>query len=54
LPASQQDELATLLLAEIAECEFDRKLEQTAHKLVHLAEEALADHRAGRTLPFPD
>jgi len=51
----EQDAWAARLLAELeAEDEFDRKLEQTAHKLARLTEEALAEHRAGLTLPFPE
>jgi hypothetical protein len=55
LPEREQDALAARLLAEIAaEDEFDRVLEQTGHKLARLTEEALAEHRAGLTLPFPE
>jgi hypothetical protein len=55
LPEGEQDALAARLLAEIAaEDEFDRVLEQTGHKLARLTEEALAEHRAGLTLPFPE
>jgi len=50
----EQDAIAMRLLAEIAkEDEFDLALEQTAEKLVPLAERALAEHRAGLTRPFP-
>jgi hypothetical protein len=49
----EQDELATRLLAEMAaEDDFDRLLEQTGHKLARLSEEALAELRAGLTLPW--
>jgi len=55
LSESEQDAIAARLLAEMAqEDEFDRAIERTAHKLVGMAEEALAEHRAGLTLPFPD
>ena len=55
LSEAEQDQLATRLLAEIAEENaFDRALEQTGHKLARLTEEALAEHRAGLTLPFPE
>ena len=55
LSASEQDAIATRLLAELTkEDEFDLALQRTAHKLVGLAEAALAEHRAGLTLPFPD
>jgi hypothetical protein len=48
LTADDQDELAIELLDELT---FDAKLEATAHKLVHLAEAAIAEHRAGKTMP---
>jgi hypothetical protein len=55
LPEEEQDLLAARLLAEIsAEDEFDRKIAQTSDKLAILAAEALAEHRAGLTLPFDD
>ena len=55
LSESEQDELAARLLAEIAaEDEFDRALQQTAHKLAPLTQQALAEDRAGLTLPFPE
>jgi hypothetical protein len=55
LSEAEQDALAARLLAELeAEEAFDRTLEQTAHKLTPLTEEALAEHRAGLTLPFPE
>lgn len=48
LPASEQDELAARLLAELAaEDEFDRAIAGSGSKLVRLANEALAEHRAG-------
>jgi phage tail sheath protein FI len=54
LSDAEQDALATRLLAEIAkEDEFDLALAQTGHKLVGMAEEALAELRAGRTKPIP-
>ena len=56
LAAEEQDAVAARLLAELAdEDEFDRKLLATGHRLSGLAAEALAEHRAGRTLPLdPD
>jgi hypothetical protein len=52
---AEQDALAARLLAEFeAEEAFDHLLEQTAHRLAPLTEEALAEHRAGLTLPFPE
>ncbi len=54
LPASEQDAIAMRLLAEVAqEDEFDLALQRTADKLVPMALEALAEHRAGLTEPFP-
>ena len=56
LPAEEQDAVAARLLAELAdEDEFDRKLQATGHRLSGLAAEALAEYRAGQTLPLdPD
>lgn len=56
LPDDAQDELAAAILAELeAEAAFDRRLAETAPALKRLAEEALAEHRAERTLPLdPD
>ncbi len=50
LSAAEQDLLATRLLAELAdEDEFDRALAASGDKLTLLANEALAEHRAGLT-----
>jgi len=50
LSAAEQDLLASRLLAELAaEDDFDRKLASSGDKLAHLAQEALAEHRAGLT-----
>jgi hypothetical protein len=50
LPAEEQDLLASRLLAELAtEDEFDRSIMRTSDKLTGLADEALAEHRAGLT-----
>ena len=56
LPEEEQDALAARLLAEIAaEDEFDRAIENRADELSRLANEALAEHRAGTTKPLdPD
>jgi len=56
LPDEDQDALAAALLAEIeAEKAFDETIERTAHLLGPLVEEALAEHRAGKTEPLdPD
>jgi hypothetical protein len=50
LPADEQDLLAARLLAELAaEDDFDRAIARSAGKLAYLAQEALAEHRAGLT-----
>ena len=50
LPAAEQELLASRLLAEIAaEDEFDRAIARSTGKLAKLANEALAEHRAGLT-----
>jgi hypothetical protein len=50
LPEAEQDVLATWLLAELeVEDTFDEAIKQSAHKLERLADEALAEHRAGLT-----
>jgi hypothetical protein len=50
LPTAEQDLLASRLLAEIAaEDDFDRAIASTASKLVQLANEAIAEKRAGLT-----
>ena len=56
LPASEQDALATWLLDELAsERCWARALSDTEEALAKLADEALAEHRAGRTQPLdPD
>jgi hypothetical protein len=50
LSKEEQDVLAARLLAELqAEDAFDRAIAGSADKLARLAEEALAEHRAGQT-----
>jgi hypothetical protein len=50
LTAAEQDLLASRLLAELAdEDDFDRALAESGDKLASLANEALAEHRAGLT-----
>ena len=50
LPAAEQELLASRLLAELAaEDAFDMALENSGAKLAQLAQEALAEHRAGLT-----
>jgi hypothetical protein len=49
-PEVEQELLASRLLAELAdEDDFDRKIAGSVDKLAKLAEEALAEHRAGLT-----
>jgi hypothetical protein len=48
LPIVEQDLLASRLLAEIAaEDDFDRAIMETSHKLAQMANEAIAEFRAG-------
>ena len=50
LSPAEQDLLASRLLAELqAEDEFDRAIAASSDKLVSLAKEAIAEHRAGQT-----
>lgn len=50
LPEKAQDELAEAILAEIqAEERFDDTLEASREALEQLADEAIAEHRAGKT-----
>lgn len=53
LPPEEQDALALRLLAELeAENDFDRVIASSAHQLTALAQEALEEHRDGRTEVF--
>ncbi|OGT00818.1 MAG: hypothetical protein A3F73_08715 [Gallionellales bacterium RIFCSPLOWO2_12_FULL_59_22] len=53
LPPSDQDVLATILLEEIAsEQRWSESFAKSQDKLAMLAEEALAEHRAGRSKPL--
>lgn len=56
LPASEQDVLAEAILAELqTEEEWERLLASSSDVLERLADEALEEHRAGRTQPLdPD
>jgi hypothetical protein len=55
LSESAQDELASAILAEIeAEERFDTAIEGSPSKLERLADEALAEHRAGRSESLDD
>ncbi len=52
LPEALQDQLAAAIRADIAaEQAWDERLSRSADALVSLADEALEEHRAGRTLP---
>ena len=54
LPAQEQDVLAVLLLQEIAsEQRWSDAFAKSQDVLAVLAEEALAEHAAGQTKPFP-
>lgn len=53
LPASEQDAVAALLLEELAsEQRWSASFGKSQDKLAKLAEEALAEYKAGRTKPF--
>jgi hypothetical protein len=53
LPEGEQDQLAAAIREEIrAEREWESALAASQGALAKLADEALAEHRAGRTLPL--
>jgi hypothetical protein len=56
LPEGEQDQLAAAIRAEIeAERAWEAQLGASSDALAALADEALAEHRSGRTLPLdPD
>ena len=56
LPEAEQDQLAAAIREEIrAERRWESTLAASQSALARLADEALSEHRAGRTLPFdPD
>ncbi len=56
LPEAEQDALAEAIRAEIrAEKDWDKSFASSLDVLERLADEAIADHRAGRTKPIdPD
>jgi tRNA(Ser,Leu) C12 N-acetylase TAN1 len=56
LPEAEQDALAEAIKAEIeAEKDWDKSFASSLDVLGRLADEAIADHRAGRTKPIdPD
>ena len=55
-PEALQDAIAALILAELeSEQRWDESLARSQDALTQLAEEALAEHRAGRSKPLnPD
>ena len=56
LPEAEQEQLAAAIRAELeAEAVWEGRLAASTKALEALADEALAEHRAGRTLPLdPD
>ena len=53
LPKKEQDKLAKWLLAELeSERRWDEAFVRSADQLAHLADEALKEHRKGRTKPL--
>lgn len=53
LPALEQDALAAQLIEEIeSEARWDAAFARSQDVLVRMAEAAMAEHRAGRTLPL--
>jgi len=53
LPKREQDKLAKWLLSELeSERRWDDTFERSADQLTQLAEEALREHRKGRTKPL--
>ena len=53
LPPSEQDALAAILLDELAsEKKWSELFAQSQDVLAKLAEEAMAEHRAGKTAPL--
>ena len=53
LPASEQDALAAIVLEELAsEQRWAQSFANSQEKLARLAQEALAEYKAGRTKPL--
>ena len=53
LPKKEQDKLAKWLLAELeAERRWDEAFSRSSDQLAHLANQALKEHRKGRTKPL--
>jgi hypothetical protein len=54
LPAERQNELAAILLAEMeADERWNELFAKSQDELEALADEALAENHAGKTMPFP-
>ena len=55
LPESEQDAMAALVLEELeSEARWAKAFSEHPEALKRLADEALAEHRAGRTKPLDD
>ena len=56
LPDAEQDALAVAIMAEVAgDVSWDERFRASADALVRLADEAISEHRAGRSEPLdPD
>lgn len=53
LPNDEQDAIAAVLMAELeSERRWERAFDSTAEQLSRLADEALAEYRAGKTARF--
>ena len=53
LSNDEQDAIAAVLMAELeSERQWERAFDSTAEQLSHLADEALAEYRTGKTEPF--
>lgn len=53
LPEAEQDALAAAIQAELeADAEWEKSFARSQDALARLADEALAEYRSGRTLPF--
>jgi DNA-binding protein H-NS len=55
LPQEEQDAIASQILAELEdEAAWAKRIAAHGSKLRHLADEALAEHRQGKTRPLDD
>ena len=53
LPEKEQEALAVAILAEVtSDADWDARFAQSAESLTELADEALKEHRAGKTRPL--